>query len=324
MKEMTYAEAVRDGLRNELKKDETVFLMGEDIGVYGGIFKVTNGLFQEFGEERIMDTPIAEAGFVGVAVGAAATGMRPVAELMFNDFITIASDQIINQAAKMRYMFGGKAKIPMVVRVNIGAGRSGAAQHSQSLQALVAHIPGLKVVMPSDPYDAKGLMIASIRDNNPVIFIEHKYLYPIKGMVPEEEYTVPIGKAAVKREGKDVTVIATSLMVQKALAAAEKLAAEGIEIEVVDPRTINPLDKETLIESVKKTGKYIIVDEGCKSYGVGAELATVIMEGAFDYLDAPVVRVCAPDSPVPFSRPLELMMTPSEEQIIEAVKKLVG
>lgn len=323
MRELTYVEALREALREELMRDERVFIMGEDVGKYGGIFRVTQGLWNEFGDERVMDTPISEAAIVGTAAGAAATGMRPVVELMFMDFITIAMDQLVNQAAKMRYMFGGKASVPMVVRTNIGAGRSSAAQHSQSLQAWVMHVPGLKVVMPSDPYDAKGLLKAAVRDNNPVVFLEHKFLYPVRGPVPEGDYTVPLGQAAIKRAGTDVTVIATSLMVQKSLAAAATLAGQGIEVEVIDPRTLAPLDRGTLVESAKKTGRVVVVDEGCKTAGVGAELAATVMEEAFDYLDAPVMRVCAPDAPVPFSPALEKFMTPSEEQIIETIKGII-
>ncbi|MHB8985505.1 MAG: alpha-ketoacid dehydrogenase subunit beta [Eubacteriales bacterium] len=323
MRELTYVEALREALREELMRDERVFIMGEDVGKYGGIFRVTQGLWDEFGDERVMDTPISEAAIVGAAAGAAATGMRPVAELMFMDFITIAMDQLVNQAAKMRYMFGGKASVPMVVRTNIGAGRSSAAQHSQSLQAWVMHVPGLKVVMPADPYDAKGLLKAAIRDNNPVVFLEHKFLYPVKGPVPQEDYTVPLGQAAIKRAGTDVTVIATSLMVRKSLAVAATLAEQGIEVEVIDPRTLVPLDRGTLVESAKKTGRVVVVDEGCKTAGVGAELAATIMEEAFDYLDAPVMRVCAPDAPVPFSPALEKFMTPSEERIIETIKGMI-
>lgn len=323
MRELTYVEALREALREELTRDERVFIMGEDVGKYGGIFRVTQGLWDEFGDERVMDTPISEAVIVGAAAGAAATGMRPVAELMFMDFITIAMDQLVNQAAKMRYMFGGKASVPMVVRANIGAGRSSAAQHSQSLQAWVMHVPGLKLVMPADPYDAKGLLKAAIRDNNPVVFLEHKFLYPVKGPVPQEDYTVPLGQAAIKRAGTDVTVIATSLMVRKSLAAAATLAGQGIEVEVIDPRTLVPLDRGTLVESAKKTGRVVVVDEGCKTAGVGAELAATIMEEAFDYLDAPVMRVCAPDAPVPFSPALEKFMTPSEERIIETIKGMI-
>lgn len=323
MREISYVEALREALRQEIIRDENVFIMGEDVGKYGGIFRVTQGLWQEFGDEKIMDTPISEAGIVGAAVGAAATGMRPVVELMFMDFITIAADQLVNQAAKMRYMFGGKASVPMVLRANIGAGRSSAAQHSQSLQAWVMHVPGLKVVMPSNPYDAKGLLKASIRDNNPVVFLEHKFLYPIMGQVPEGDYIVPIGKAAVKREGNDVTIIATSLMVQKALSVADTLSEKGVSVEVVDPRTLAPLDKDTLVGSVQKTGRVVVVDEGCKTCGVGAELAAMIMEEAFDYLDAPVIRVCAPDTPVPFSTSLEKLVTPSEQQIIDAINGIL-
>jgi pyruvate/2-oxoglutarate/acetoin dehydrogenase E1 component len=323
MRELKYVDALTEALRQEMERDERVFIMGEDIGPFGGIFKVTKGLWEQFGNDRVIDTPISEAGFVGAAVGAAATGMRPIVELMFMDFITIAMDQLVNQAAKIRYMFGGKAKIPIVLRANMGAGRSSAAQHSQSLQAWVAHTPGLKVVMPSDPYDAKGLLISAIRDDNPVVFLEHKFLYPIKGYVPEEVYTVPIGKAEVKKEGKDVTIVATSMMVHKGLKAAEELSKDGIESEVVDVRTLTPLDRETIADSVKKTGRAVVSDEGCISYGVGAELATAIMEEVFDYLDAPIKRVCAPDVPIPFSPALEKLVCPSEEQLIAAVKEVM-
>ncbi|MEW6425654.1 MAG: alpha-ketoacid dehydrogenase subunit beta [Bacillota bacterium] len=323
MREISYVEAIREALRQEMERDERVIVMGEDVGRYGGIFKVTSGLWEQFGDERVRDTPISEAAITGVAVGAAATGLRPVAELMFMDFVTIAMDQLVNQGAKMRYMFGGKAKVPMVLRTNMGAGRSSAAQHSQSLQAWVAHVPGLKVVMPSDPYDAKGLLISAIRDDNPVVYLEHKFLYPVKSHVPEEIYTVPIGRAEVKRAGRDVTIVATSMMVRKALKVAEILSKEGIEIEVVDPRTLSPLDKETIARSVMKTGRAIVSDEGCTSYGVGAEIAAVIMEEAFDYLDAPVRRVCAPDVPIPFSPALEKMVTISEAELIAAVREIV-
>jgi len=323
MREIKYVEALNEALRQEMELDSSVIIMGEDVGPYDGMFKVTKDLWKQFGEERVRDTPISEAGFTGCAIGAAATGLRPVVEIMFMDFITIAMDQIVNQAAKMHYMFGGKLEIPMVIRTNMGAGRSSAAQHSQSLQAWFAHIPGLKVVMPSDPYDAKGLLIAAIRDKNPVLFLEHKFLYPIKGYVPKEVYTVPIGKAAIKREGKDVTIVATSMMVYKALKVAEKLSQEGIDVEVVDVRTISPLDRETIVQSVKKTGRVVISDEGYTSFGVGAEFATAIMEEAFDYLDAPIVRVCAPDVPVPFAPSIEKLVSPSEEQLIAGVKKVI-
>lgn len=323
MREIQYVEAIREALRQEMERDDRVIIMGEDVGPYGGMFKVTKGLWEQFGEERVRDTPISEAGITGTAVGSAATGLRPVVELMFMDFVTIAMDQLANQGAKMRYMFGGKAKVPMVLRTNMGAGRSSAAQHSQSLQAWVAHVPGLKVVMPSDPYDAKGLMISAIRDDNPVVYLEHKFLYPVKGSVPEEVYTVPLGKAEVKRPGRDVTIVATSMMVHKALNVANELSKEGIEIEVVDPRTLSPLDKETIARSVIKTGRAIVSDEGCTSYGAGAELAAVIMEEAFDYLDAPVRRVCAPDVPIPFSTALEELVTISEDDLIAAVREIM-
>lgn len=323
MREILYVEALREALAQEMELDERVIIMGEDVGPYGGIFKVTKGLWEQFGDERVRDTPISEAGITGAAVGAALTGLRPVVEIMFMDFITLAMDALVNQGAKMRYMFGGKARVPMVLRTNMGAGRSSAAQHSQSLQAWLAHVPGLKVVMPADPYDAKGLLISAIRDDNPVVFLEHKFLYPIKGHVPEEVYTVPIGRAEVKREGKDVTIVGTSMMVYKALKAAERLKEEGIEIEVVDPRSLRPLDKETIVRSVVKTGRVIVTDEGCTSYGVGAELAAIIMEEAFDYLDAPVKRVCAPDVPIPFTPSLEKFVSPSEEQLIAAVREIL-
>lgn len=324
MREILYVEALREALRQEMENDIRVIVMGEDVGPFGGIFKVTQGLWEQFGEKRVRDTPISEAGITGAAVGAAATGLRPVVELMFMDFVTIAMDQLANQGAKMRYMFGGKAQVPMVLRTNIGAGRSSAAQHSQSLQSWVTHIPGLKVVLPSDPYDAKGLLISAIRDPNPVVFLEHKFLYPIRGHVPEEIYTVPLGQAEVKRKGKDVTVVATSLMVQKSLKVAEELFKnEGIEVEVVDPRTLSPLDRDTIRESVVKTGRAIVIDEGYITCGVGAELVAVIIEEAFDYLDAPVKRLCAPDVPVPFSPALEKFVTPSEEQITRAIKEII-
>jgi pyruvate dehydrogenase E1 component beta subunit len=322
MKRINYVTAIRDALAEEMRRDETVFLMGEDVGTWGGIFKTSDGLIKEFGPERIMDTPISEAGFVGAAVGAAATGMRPVVELMFCDFATVCMDQIVNQAAKMRYMFGGQAKVPMVIRTNIGAGRSSAAQHSQSLQSWFMHIPGLKVVMPSTPYDAKGLLKQAIRDDNPVIFLEHKFLYPVMGEVPDEDYTVPFGVADIKREGKDVTIVATSMMVHKSLNAAERLAKEGLDVEVIDPRTLVPLDKETIVKSVIKTGRAVVVDEGYTSAGVAAELATLIMENCFDYLDGPVIRVSSPDVPVPFSPSLENAILITEEKIIKAVKEL--
>jgi len=322
MKQMTYAEAIRDGMRVEMKRDPNVYLYGEDVGMFGGCFGVTAGLFEEFGPERVLDTPISETAIVGSAVGAAAAGLRPIAEIMFVDFMGVCMDELLNNAAKMRYMFGGKAKLPMVVRTPCGAGMSAAAQHSQSLEAWFTHIPGLKVVMPGTPADGKGLMAAAIRDDNPVIFIEHKQLLGVSGDVPEGEYVVPIGKADVKREGSDVTIVAWSWMLQKALAAAETLAQEGINAEVLDPRTLVPLDKEAILKSVGKTGKLIIVHEAVRTSGFGGEIAALVAEEGFDLLDAPIKRVTAPDTPIPFAPVLEAAYLPSEEKIVSAVKEL--
>jgi pyruvate dehydrogenase E1 component beta subunit len=323
MRELSYAEAIREALRQEMQRDERVFIIGEDVGVYGGAFGVTLGLIEEFGEERVIDTPISELTIAGAITGAALVGMRPVGEIMFMDFITLASEQLVNQAAKIRFMFGGKEKVPFVLRTPAGSGTGAAAQHSQSLENWFVHIPGLKVVMPSTPYDAKGLLIASIRDDNPVIFVEHKLLYKVKGPVPEEPYTSPLGTAEVKREGRDLTIVATSIMVQRALQAAEQLAEEGIEVEVVDPRTLKPLDKETIIRSVIKTGRVLIVHEACKTGGFGGELAAVIAESeAFDYLDAPIVRLAGRDIPIPYNRTLEYHAVPQVENIVEAARRL--
>ena len=305
-------------------RDETVFVLGEDVGRYWkGAFKVTKGLAEEFGDERIRDTPISESAIIGVATGAAITGMRPVAEIMFGDLSALAMDQIANQAAKLRYMFGGQVKVPLVIRMPFGAGVNIAAHHSQSLEAWFMHVPGLKIAMPSTPYDAKGLLKTAIRDDNPVMFFEHKLLYSVKGPVPEEEYTVPLGVADVKREGEDVTIVATLYMVHKSLAAAEELSKQGISVEVVDPRTLVPLDKQAIVNSVKKTGRIVIVTEDCKTGGVSAEIAAVVAEEAIDYLDAPVKRVAEPDTPIPFSPPLEKFVIPDENRIIGAVKEIV-
>lgn len=323
MREITYAEAIREALREEMKRDDKVYILGEDVGKFGGCFGVTKGLWEEFGDDRVRDTPISETAIIGSAVGAAATGMRPVAEIMFCDFMGVAMDEITNQAAKMRYMFGGKVKLPMVVRTPIGGGLSAAAQHSQSLEAWFTHLPGLKVVMPSTPYDAKGLLKASIRDDNPVIFLEHKMLYGFKGPVPEEEYIVPLGVADIKREGKDLTIIATSLMVHKALEAASILEKEGISVEVVDPRTLYPLDEEKIIASVKKTHRAIVVHEAVERNGFGGEIVSIIMEKAFEYLDAPVKRVCGKNVPIPFSPPLERFVIPQVEDILKAVRSIL-
>jgi acetoin:2,6-dichlorophenolindophenol oxidoreductase subunit beta len=298
--------------------------MGEDIGRAGGVFNVTAGLQDEFGKERVMDTPITEAGFTGLGVGAALTGMRPVVEILFCDFLTLAMDQIVNQAAKLHYMTGGQARVPLVIRTLMGAGRGAAAQHSQSLQAWVAHIPGLKVVMPSTPADAKGLLKSAIRDDNPVIFLEDKMSYQVKGMVPVGEFTIPLGVADVKRAGTDVTFVATSSMVQVALAAAETLAGDNISAEVVDPRTLRPLDRATIVESVKKTGRAVVIDEGYLSYGVTAEIAAIIADEAFDYLDAPVKRLGAMDVPVPMVPVLEQATVPNQEQLVAMARGLFG
>lgn len=323
MRKITYKEALREALREEMHRDPTVFLLGEDVGRYWeGAFKVTKGLAEEFGDERVRDTPISESAIIGAAVGAAITGMRPVAEIMFGDLTGLAMDQIANQAAKIHYMFGGQANVPLVIRTPFGAGVNIAAHHSQSLEAWYMHIPGLYVAAPSTPYDAKGLLKKAIRSENPVFFCEHKLLYPMEGEVPEEEYTVPFGVADIKREGSDVTVVATLYMVHKALNAAEELEGEGVSVEVVDPRTLTPLDKETIIVSVKKTGRLVVVSEDCKTAGVSAEISAIVAEEAIDYLDAPIKRVAEPDTPIPFSPPLEQYVIPNEKTIIKAVKEI--
>jgi pyruvate/2-oxoglutarate/acetoin dehydrogenase E1 component/TPP-dependent pyruvate/acetoin dehydrogenase alpha subunit len=322
-RKIRYVQALNEALREEMLRDERVFLMGEDIAIYGGAYQVTRGLYDEFGAERVRDTPISEAAIAGAAAGAAMTGTRPVAEIMYIDFSTIATDQIINIAAKNRYMFGGKSIVPVVYRTQGGAGRGIAEHHSQSLEAWYQHIPGIFVVMPSTPFDAKGLLKTCIRDDNPVMFIEQKLLYGTEGEVPEGEYTVPLGVADVKREGTNVTIVAYSRMVLLALEAAEDLAKEGISVEVIDPRTLKPLDVETIIGSVKKTGRAVVVHEGYRTCGVGAEIASQIMEEAFDYLDAPVLRVAGEDVPIPMSPVLEEAAVPSKTKIVEAIKKLV-
>ena len=324
VREISYLEAVREAMSQEMRENQDVFILGEDIGVYGGAFGVTRGMIEEFGPERVRNTPISEAAIAGGAVGAALTGMRPILELQFSDFITIAMDQLVNQAAKTRYMFGGKGKVPLVVRTPAGSGTGAAAQHSQSLEAWMAHIPGLKVVQPSTAYDAKGLLKAAIDDDNPVIFYEHKLLYKTIGEVPEEQYSIPLGKADVKRSGKDVTIVATAIMVHKALEAAKELEAEGIDVEIIDPRTLVPLDEETIIESVKKTGKCIVVHEAVKRGGYGGEIASMIAESdAFDYLDAPIKRLGGLAVPIPYNPTLEKAVIPQVPDIIEAAKELV-
>ncbi len=321
---ITFAQAVREALAEEMRRDPSVFVLGEDVAEAGTPFKVLSGLVEEFGPERVMDTPISEAGFTGIAVGAAMTGMRPVVDLMFGDFLTLVMDQLVNQAAKTHYMSGGKLKVPMVLRTTLGATRRSAAQHSQSLHAWVAHVPGLKVVLPSTPYDAKGLLKAAIRDDNPVVFIEDKMGYAAKGPVPNEDYVVPLGVADVKRRGDDVTLIATSSMVQVALEAAEELDRLGVSAEVVDPRSLFPLDRNTLVESAKKTGHVVVIDEGHERYGAAAELAAVVADGAFYYLDAPVRRLCAMDVPVPFSPALEDLTVPTAASVVAATRELLS
>jgi pyruvate/2-oxoglutarate/acetoin dehydrogenase E1 component len=324
MREITYVEAIREALAQKMAADPSVFLIGEDIGVYGGAFGATAGLIDQFGAERVIDTPISEAGIAGACIGAALTGMRPVGEIQFMDFVALSMEQLVLQAAKIRFMFGGKARVPFVLRMPGGSGTGAAAQHSESLENWFVHVPGLKVVMPSNPYDAKGLLIAAIEDDNPVIFVEHKLLYKVKGPVPEEMYTVPLGKSHVVREGKHLTIVATSIMVQRALQAAEQLAEEGIEAEIIDPRTLRPLDDEPIIRSVIKTGRALVVHEAVKMGGFGGEIVARIVESeAFDYLEAPVRRLAGLDIPIPYNRRLEYHAVPQVENIVEEARKLV-
>ncbi len=322
MQEITMSQAIHDALMEEMRRDPSIFIIGEDVAEAGTPFKVLQGLVDEFGKDRVIDAPISEPGFASMGVGAAMTGMRPVVDIMFGDFLGLVMDAIGNQAAKVHYMSGGKLKVPIVFRTTLGATRRAAAQHSQSLQAWPSHIPGLKVALPSTPYDAKGLLKTAIRDDNPVVFMEDKLSWQIKGLVPIDEYTIPFGVADVKREGTDITLVATSSMVQVALTAAEKLAEIGINAEVIDPRTTFPLDKQTIIESVKKTSRAIVLDEGYERYGVTAEIASVIADGAFYYLDAPVKRMGAMDVPVPFSPTLEDCTVPTPETVFEMGKTL--
>ncbi|HSV86333.1 MAG TPA: alpha-ketoacid dehydrogenase subunit beta [Levilinea sp.] len=322
-RELTYLEAVREAMVQEMRRDEEVFLLGEDVGTYGGAFGVSKGMLEEFGAERVRDTPISEAAIAGAATGAAMMGMRPVMEIMFMDFLTISMNQLVNASAKMRFMFGGKCSIPMVIRAPAGSGTGAAAQHSQSLEAWFVNVPGIKVVAPSSPYDAKGLLVTAIRDNNPVLFMEHKLLYRMKGPVPEETYVIPLQSAEIKREGRDLTIVAYSIMAPRALEAAEKLAAEGIEVEVVDPRCLKPLDTETIIRSVCKTGRVLITHEAPVTGGFGGELAAVIAGSeAFDYLDAPIRRLAGRDIPIPYNRTLERAAVPQVEDIVAAARSL--
>ncbi|MFZ5676748.1 MAG: alpha-ketoacid dehydrogenase subunit beta [Pseudomonadota bacterium] len=323
-RELSYAEAVREALAQAMEADERVFLMGEDIGVYGGAFQVTGDLVHRFGEDRVMDTPIAELGAAGVAVGAALAGSKPVFEFQFSDFATLAMEQIVNQAAKIRFMLGGKVSVPLVMRFPAGSGTGAAAQHSQSLDAWFAHVPGLKVVQPATPHDAKGLLLAAIDDPDPVMVFEHKLLYKMKGEVPEDAYRVPIGKALVRREGRDVTIVATAIMVHRALEAADILSGEGIDVEVIDLRTLRPLDTQTIIESVKKTTRLACVYEGVKTLGIGAEISALIAESeAFDYLDAPILRLGGAEAPIPYNPVLEKAAVPQTDRIVAAIRGLV-
>jgi len=323
MPEITYREALNQALREEMERDSTVFLLGEDVGLYGGSFKVTDGLLAEFGSERVIDTPIAEGSIVGMAVGAAMAGLRPVVELMTVNFALLAMDQIVNHAAKIRYMFGGKAKVPLVIRAPGGGGQQLAAQHSQSLEAYFLHCPGLKVVCPAFPEEAKGLLKEAIRDDDPVIFLEHEALYGSKGEVPEGKYTTPLGKAKIIREGKDITIVSFSRMAVLSLKAAQELSKEKIEAEVIDLRSLNPLDVKTLIASIKKTGRAAVVEEGWKTGGVGGEIVSLIMENGFDYLDAPVRRISGQDVPMPYAKNLEKLAIPQLDDIITAVKDIL-
>jgi pyruvate/2-oxoglutarate/acetoin dehydrogenase E1 component len=321
--ELTYLEAVREALSQEMRRDPEVFLLGEDIGVYGGAFGVTRGMLEEFGPERVRDTPISEAAIAGTATGAALMGMRPVMEIMFMDFLTISMNQLVNQAAKIRFMFGGKASIPMVIRAPAGSGTGAAAQHSQSLEAWFVHTPGIKVVAPATPYDAKGLLITAILDNNPILFMEHKLLYRTKGPVPQERYTIPLSQARVRREGRHLTILAYSIMVPRSLEAAEQLSGEGIEAEVVDLRSLKPLDVDTIVQSVSKTGRVLIVHEAPRTGGFGGELAAVVADSeAFDYLDAPIRRLAGRDIPIPYNRSLERATVPQVEDIVRAARAL--
>lgn len=306
-----------------MRKDSSVFIVGEDIGKYGGAFKVTKGLLEEFGKERVKDTPISESAIIGAATGAAVCGMKPVVEIMFMDFITTAMDQIVNHAAKMKYIYGGKVSVPLVIRTPAGAKGGYGASHSQSLESWFIHVPGLKVVAPSSPYDAKGLLKSAIRDNNPVLFIEHKILYSEKGEVPADDYIIPIGKAEIKKQGKDLTIISYSRMLNLCLEAAKELEKTGKSIEVVDLMTLSPLDTQTIFDSVQKTGRVVIVEEGCKTGGMGAELASLILENCFDYLDVPIKRIATPDIPIPCTPALENLAIPNKEKIIEGINSLL-
>jgi pyruvate dehydrogenase E1 component beta subunit len=324
VRELSYSQAIQEAMAIALESDPRVFLMGEDIGVYGGAFQVTGDLVERFGTDRVIDMPISELGGAGVAVGAAVTGMRPIFEFQFSDFATLALEQIVNQAAKMRFMLGGEVSVPLVMRFPAGSGTGAAAQHSQSLEAWLAHVPGLKVIQPATPHDAKGMLLAAIQDPDPVMIFEHKLLYKMKGEVPAGHYTVPIGKAEVRKAGKDATIVATSIMVHKALDAAAQLIGEGTDVEVIDLRTIRPIDRETVIESVKKTTRLLCVYEAVKTLGIGAEISAMIAESeAFDYLDAPIMRLGGSESPIPYNPELEKAAVPQVPDIVAGIRKLV-
>lgn len=322
---LSYAEAIREAMALAMEADPTVILMGEDIGVYGGAFQVTGDLIDRFGPDRVMDTPISELGGAGVAVGAALTGLKPIFEFQFSDFATLAMEQIVNQAAKLRYMLGGEASVPVVFRMPAGSGTGAAAQHSQSLEAWFAHVPGLKVIQPSTPADAKGMLLAALADPDPVLMFEHKLLYKMKGEVPAGSYTVPIGRAEVARTGRDITIVAGAIMRHRAVEAAERLAADGIEVEVIDPRSLRPLDRDTILGSVRKTGRLIVVHEGVKSFGVGAEISAMVAESdAFDFLDAPIVRLGGAEAPIPYNPDLERAAVPQTDGIEAAVRAVMA
>jgi pyruvate dehydrogenase E1 component beta subunit len=324
VRELTYSQAIQEAMAIALESDPRVFLMGEDIGVYGGAFQVTGDLVERFGSDRVIDMPISELGGAGLAVGAAMTGMRPIFEFQFSDFATLAMEQIVNQAAKMRFMLGGEVSVSLVMRFPAGSGTGAAAQHSQSLEAWLAHVPGLKVIQPATPHDAKGLLLAAVQDPDPVMIFEHKLLYKVKGPVPEGHYTVPIGKAEIRRVGRDATIVATSIMVQKSLEAAEILQSEGIDVEIVDLRTIRPIDRETVINSVKKTTRLLCVYEAVKTLGIGAEISAMVAESeAFDYLDAPIMRLGGADSPIPYNPELEKSVVPQVPDIVAGIRNLV-
>lgn len=324
MRELTYADALREALREEMLRDPNVILLGEEIGVFNGVYKVTRGLLDEFGPERVRDTPISEAAIAGAAVGLALAGLKPVAEIMYMDFLPICMDQLATQAAKMRFMSGGQLKVPMVLRTQYSLGRQHGSQHSQFTPAWFLQVPGIKIVLPSNPYDAKGLLKSSIRDPNPVLFIESGLLYRTKGPVPEEEYTIPLGQAEVKRKGEDITIVGISRQVGEALSAAIKLEQSGISAEVIDVRTLQPLDLKTIVESVKRTSRLVIASDDVKTGGVGAEISASVSENAFGYLDAPIARIACPDTPIPFSPPLEQSYMPNADKIVETVKTIMG